>query len=399
VLPRLGWRSGEPWRLAALADGYELLLTASVCGLVNTVWWVWLVFHVAHARGTLVAGAVVNIVVAFALITGVAINGFVRLSVGSTNIPTSTKVLIAVLWWFPPATVILLGRACRTAAREISATTYRLARDRARIDDQVCRTRHPLLMVHGVFFRDWDKFGYWGRIAPALVANGATITYGDQDASRPVADCAAQLVTAIEQAAAQTGKVNIIAHSKGGLDARWAISQLNMADKVASLTTINTPHRGCRFVRQLLDRMPPAVQTSLASGSDGVMTKLGDPDPDFLASVADLTDIEVARLNTLMPDAPGVVYLSIGSHMASRFAAPFPLNLGYSLIRPSDGANDGLVALTSMPWGEYLGTVEPTGRHGLSHGDMIDLFRRDIDGFDVCELYVQLVSGLRERGL
>ncbi|MCL2849435.1 MAG: hypothetical protein FWE61_05255 [Micrococcales bacterium] len=397
--PRLRWRRGEPWRLAVLADGYELTLAASACAVANIVWWVWLAFHVAHGRGGLIAGAVVNIVVAAVLIFGVAVNGFVRLSIGSTNVPTVTKVLIAVLWWIPPVTVVLLGRACRTSAREIAATTYRLERDRARVGDQVCRTRHPVLMVHGVFFRDWDKFGYWGRIPDALVANGATVSYGNQDASRPVADCAAQLVTAIEQAAVATGKVNIIAHSKGGLDARWAISQLGMADKVASLTTVNTPHRGCRFARAVLDRISPKVQAQIGTSSDAVMTKLGDPAPDFLASVADLTDTECARLATFMPDAPGVLYLSIGSVMASRFAAGFPLNVGYSLIAPADGANDGLVALTSMGWGEYLGTVEPTGRHGLSHGDMIDLLRRDIDGFDICELYVQLVSGLRERGL
>lgn len=398
VLPRLRGPRGSPWRLAALADGYELLLAASVCALVNVGWWVWLGFHVAHSSGGRVAAAVGTVIVGIVLVAALAVDGFVRLSFGSTNIPLTTKVLIAVLWWFPPV-MILLGRALRTAAREISATTYRLARDRARVADQVCRTQHPLLMVHGVFFRDWDAFGYWGRISTALTDNGATVFYGDQDASRPVADCAAQLVPAIEKAAAATGKVNIIAHSKGGLDARWAISQLGMGDKVASLTTINTPHRGCRFTRALLDRMSPKVQAGIGTRSDAVMTRLGDPDPDFLASVADLSDTEVARLNTLMPDDPGVVYLSLGSRMANRFAAPFPLNLGYTLIKPSGGPNDGLVALSSMRWGEYLGTVEPTGRHGLSHGDMIDLMRRDIDGFDVCELYVQLVSGLRERGL
>ena len=37
-------------------------------------------------------------------------------------------------------------------------------------------------------------------------------------------------------------------------------------------------------------------------------------------------------------------------------------------------------------------------KRGISHGDVIDLNRENIKGFDVREFYVQLVSGLREMG-
>ena len=43
--------------------------------------------------------------------------------------------------------------------------------------------------------------------------------------------------------------------------------------------------------------------------------------------------------------------------------------------------------------------IEHKGRRGLSHGDMIDLFRENIDGFDVREFYVEIVKDLKERGL
>ena len=58
------------------------------------------------------------------------------------------------------------------------------------------------------------------------------------------------------QVLAETGaeKVNIIAHSKGGLDSRYAISCLGMDKYVATLTTINTPHYGCDMVDYLLPR-------------------------------------------------------------------------------------------------------------------------------------------------
>lgn len=50
-------------------------------------------------------------------------------------------------------------------------------------------------------------------------------------------------------------KVNIIAHSKGGLDSRYLISGLHMAPYVASLTTICTPHRGS-MLADLLMKLP-----------------------------------------------------------------------------------------------------------------------------------------------
>jgi hypothetical protein len=43
-------------------------------------------------------------------------------------------------------------------------------------------------------------------------------------------------------------RVHIIAHSRGGMDARWVIAQPGMADKIASLTTIGTAHRGTTFM-------------------------------------------------------------------------------------------------------------------------------------------------------
>ena len=42
--------------------------------------------------------------------------------------------------------------------------------------------------------------------------------------------------------------------------------------------------------------------------------------------------------------------------------------------------------------------LRPKGKRGISHGDMIDLNRENIRGFDVREFYVQLVSDLREKG-
>ncbi len=69
----------------------------------------------------------------------------------------------------------------------------------------------------------------------------------------------------IKEILEETGsdKVNIIAHSKGGLDSRYAISCLGAAPYVASLTTINTPHRGCEFADWLLKNAPDVLKKTI----------------------------------------------------------------------------------------------------------------------------------------
>lgn len=70
-------------------------------------------------------------------------------------------------------------------------------------------------------------------------------------------DSGRELAERIRQIVEETGcgKVNIIAHSKGGLDSRAAIAHCGMDPYVAILTTINTPHRGCIFAEYLLGQL------------------------------------------------------------------------------------------------------------------------------------------------
>ena len=64
-----------------------------------------------------------------------------------------------------------------------------------------------------------------------------------------------------------------------------------------------------------------------------------------------------------------------------------------------DGDNDGLVSESSFRFGENYTFLTAKGKRGISHGDMIDLNRENIDGFDVREFYVDLVNDLKQKGL
>ena len=76
----------------------------------------------------------------------------------------------------------------------------------------------------------------------------------------------------------------------------------------------------------------------------------------------------------------------------------FPLNFSTLLVKHFDGPNDGLVGEKSFPWGQDYRFLTVKGKRGISHGDVIDLNRENIDGFDVRELFVQIVSDLKRKG-
>ena len=211
---------------------------------------------------------------------------------------------------------------------------------------------------------------------------------------------ARELAARIRQITEETGcgKLNIIAHSKGGLDCRYAISQLGIGDLTASLTTINTPHRGCLFADYLLEKIPEAVQEKTADTYNKAVKVLGDENPDFMKAVHDLTASGCTERNEYIGDAKGIYYQSIGSKCNRGVNGRFPLNFTYHLVKYFGGENDGLVSTDSFPWGEAYRLVTVKGRRGVSHGDMIDLNRENIPGFDVREFYVELVADLKQRG-
>ena len=130
-----------------------------------------------------------------------------------------------------------------------------------------------------------------------------------------------------------------------------------------------------------------------------VRKKLGEANPDFLAAVSNLTDGFCRQLDGEMPAPEGLYCQSIGSVMPKAASGKFPLNFSYYLVQYFDGENDGLVSEKSFRWGEKYTLLRPAKKRGISHGDMIDLNRENIEGFDVREFYVELVSDLKNRGL
>ncbi|MDE7085025.1 MAG: triacylglycerol lipase, partial [Clostridia bacterium] len=137
---------------------------------------------------------------------------------------------------------------------------------------------YPVVLVHGFGFRDGKRLCYWGRIPNLLKAKGGKVFYGEQDSCGTIEDNACFLKDRIVQVLKETGaeKVNIIAHSKGGLEARYLISSMKEADKIASLTTIGTPHRGSKSI----EKIPKFILKVTGFFMNIWMRILGDRRPD-----------------------------------------------------------------------------------------------------------------------
>ena len=400
------WPMFGPWpteRIRQLSYGCELLtlfcISAAIdLALVLTV--TFFMFRNHSPDPTEVFLCLIWLLLVVAAEAIVFWNGMIRVYLTSVQLGLKHRVLAALCGWIPLLNIWYLRKIIRITADEVEFETEKWELDAARAESEVCKTKYPILLVHGVFFRDFRYVNYWGRIPRELQRNGAALYYGQQQSAAAVEDSGRELAERIRQILAETGceKVNIIAHSKGGLDSRAAIAHQGMAPYVASLTTINTPHRGCIFAEYLLEKIPAAARQKIADTYNAALKRLGDERPDFLAAVTDLTASACEKRNAVTPDAPGVFYQSVMSYCRRAQHGKFPLNMTYPIVKHFDGLNDGLVAVDSARWGERFTLLEPRGKRGISHGDVVDLNRENIPGFDVREFYVSLAADLKQRG-
>lgn len=328
-------------------------------------------------------------------------NGIISVYCTSKQLGVAKRVIGALVGMIPVAHLFALADIIGTTLIEVRTETEKYHLNLKRKDEQICKTKYPIFMVHGVFFRDTKLFNYWGRVPAELEVNGAKVYYGNHQSALSIEDSARELADRIKGIIEETGcqKLNIIAHSKGGLDCRYAIEHFGIGGYVASLTTVNTPHRGCGFADYLLDKLPKAVQNKVADTYNAAAKRLGDTTPDFMAAVKDLRADNLKALDKAMPIPEGIYTYSIGSVLNKASSGQFPLNYSYHLVKFFDGKNDGLVSEDSFKWGDNYTLVTNEGKRGISHGDMIDLNRENIEGFDVREFYVQLVWALKEKGL
>lgn len=340
-----------------------------------------------------------NAILAFCLILLTFLNGWFRVLLFSTRLRIVRRILACIFIWIPVVNLFVIFYISRVAYNEYDHACNKAYNENMRKDSSVCETRYPLLMLHGVGFRDLKYINYWGRIPKNLIRNGATVYYGHQEALGTIEENGQMVKDKILEIIQQTGarKVNIIAHSKGGLDARYTITTLGMGEYVASLTTISTPHRGSALADYGNKHLSDKTFRSIANTFDKYFLKIGDKNPDFYTAIHQFTKEFVKKFNDETPDIAGVYYQSYTSIMKNCFSHSL-LSIPYLIMSLQDKKNDGLVSLESAQWGEFRNVFTNKRMRGISHGDIIDITRGNYKNFDVVETYINIVADLKNRG-
>jgi len=296
---------------------------------------------------------------------------------------------------------------------------------------------YPIILVHG--FSGWTDVGdvaYFYGIVADLTEAGADVTapaLPPYDASSERAVVLSHVVDAV-LARTHKNKVHLIAHSQGGLDSRVLITDLGYADRVASLTTISTPHRGTA-VAELADYAPGDVLNPAGQLMAWMLGALeGDPpdeaswladdgvdaayDPDLAAAIDGMRPGNMALFNLAHPDPLGVPVFSLAgvSNLLSLDQPAcndglWPNSNNVDAVDPlfaasgaylsySDGGtlfsptpNDGLVSVASARWGVFLGCIPAD--HPDEIGQVADDGPGLISQWDHRTLYLELLVHVR----
>ncbi len=232
----------------------------------------------------------------------------------------------------------------------------------------------PVVLVHGLF--GFDRIGtlhYFRGIARHLDSLGCHAHAVRLPRVASVPARAARLVELIDKLGHE--RVDVIAHSLGGLDARYALSKLGLATRVRTLVTIGTPHHG----------------TPLAAiGEDGALSAVRKLMRLFGIRALDwLSPSALERFNAEVPDAPEVRYTCVvGGIRSEATGVPLALSPVHHYLRRVAGANDGLVPIASQVWGEVLAEIE------ADHFAQVGWRFTARSSFDATALYAWVIARL-----
>jgi triacylglycerol lipase len=252
----------------------------------------------------------------------------------------------------------------------------------------------PIVLHHGLLGYGDVKLGplklaYFRGIDRAITERGHPLiisrVHPTGSIERRARELKENIVRQLKVLGREDERIVILAHSMGGLDARYMISKLGMDDRVRALVTITSPHRGSPYADWCLRNLGQRL------GGLRLVNFLGWD----MRAVSDLTTANCAAFNQQVLDAPAVHYFSVSAARPWHRVPPFAMH-SYKIIADAEGPNDSLVSVRSSIWGQHLGVWPADHWHTINHRFVLEL--REPTG-DITPYYVGILDELRRRGL
>ena len=142
------------------------------------------------------------------------------------------------------------------------------------------------------------------------------------------------------------GQFHLMGHSMGGLDARLVVYRYGLGDRVASVTTLASPHHGSPLADLVAGMHLPDVLERWFSGDLKAMSDLTPKNMDL-------------KFNHEVKNDSRVSYFSVGFYIPTSVCThsivPWLWLTHQMLSDAGYPENDGMVSIESSRWGEFLG--------------------------------------------
>ena len=256
-------------------------------------------------------------------------------------------------------------------------------------------TKYPILLVHGIAIKDIWFIKSFGEIDRILRIEGFKVYKSKVDSFGTIENNARILQEEIKKIIEECKceKVNIIAHSKGGLDSKYAIKELHMGQYVASLTTLCTPHKGSPIASSLL-KLPKILLHFVAFFINFWYRIFGDKHPDSLKVCEQLSPVNSYLTETI--SISDKVYTQSYSTTLNKskddFVMGIPLAFSHHFEKKD---SDGVVSNDSAKFGEYHGSAI---NDSVSYSEIIDFMVNKKKKDKIYSFYSSLCEDLVKKG-
>jgi triacylglycerol lipase len=214
--------------------------------------------------------------------------------------------------------------------------------------------QHIIVLAHGVLgfgnFIGVSPFvNYFHGVAAHLERKGHIVIVPTVNPVGTVAQRGEQLGSKILGQAPPSGRLHLIAHSMGGLDARHALAHVQgLADRVDTLVAIGTPHRGSPVADAIASHTDPLLAHIPTFIVDALQRNAG--------ALHDLTTDFGTHFDETTPDLSSVRYIDVAGNAARGGHELLLFQLAAVIGRLTGEVNDGVVTKMSAlkPRHEHL---------------------------------------------